>query len=153
MLQQAVTLGLKAAFRKDRLEVTAMVRNLVPHRVPDGCPWNSYAVLEVTVSDETGWEFETIKRIYTNFGLDKSGQATGVAWKIVKRRRLNGVERGRNPRRETQLSHRAAGREALHDTRKNALSVRAAFAGRLGPGRGRNENGGDHMTLPGQRPS
>jgi hypothetical protein len=36
LLQQAVTLGLKAAFRKDRLEVTAMVRNLVPHRVPDG---------------------------------------------------------------------------------------------------------------------
>jgi hypothetical protein len=36
MLQQAVRLRLKAAFRKDRLEVTAMVRNLAPHRVPDG---------------------------------------------------------------------------------------------------------------------
>ena len=36
MLQQALTLGVKAAFRKDRLEVTAVVRNLVPHRVPDG---------------------------------------------------------------------------------------------------------------------
>jgi hypothetical protein len=36
MLQQAVGLRLKAAFRKDRLEVTATVRNLTPHRVPDG---------------------------------------------------------------------------------------------------------------------
>ena len=36
MLQQAVGLRLKAAFREDRLEVTATVRNLAPHRVPDG---------------------------------------------------------------------------------------------------------------------
>jgi hypothetical protein len=36
MLQQAVSIRLKAAFRKDRLEVAATVRNLVPHRVPDG---------------------------------------------------------------------------------------------------------------------
>jgi hypothetical protein len=39
----------------------------------------------VAVSDETGWEFETIKRVYANFGLDKNGETTGVAWKIVKR--------------------------------------------------------------------
>ncbi len=36
LLQQAVKLGLKAAFRENRLEVTASVRNLAPHRVPDG---------------------------------------------------------------------------------------------------------------------
>jgi hypothetical protein len=42
-------------------------------------------VLEVTVSDETGWEFETIKRVYANSGVDKNGATTGVAWKIVKR--------------------------------------------------------------------
>jgi hypothetical protein len=36
MLQKAVVLGLKAAFRKNRLEVTATIRNLTPHRVPDG---------------------------------------------------------------------------------------------------------------------
>jgi Cytochrome c554 and c-prime len=36
MLQQAVTVRLSATFRKDRLQVTATVRNLVPHRVPDG---------------------------------------------------------------------------------------------------------------------
>ena len=36
MLQKAVTLGLKAGFQKDRLEVTATIRNLTPHRVPDG---------------------------------------------------------------------------------------------------------------------
>jgi hypothetical protein len=36
MLQKTVALGLKAEFRKDRLEVTATIRNLTPHRVPDG---------------------------------------------------------------------------------------------------------------------
>jgi hypothetical protein len=36
MRQKAVALGLKADFRKDRLEVTATIRNLTPHRVPDG---------------------------------------------------------------------------------------------------------------------
>lgn len=36
MLQKAVVLRLKGAFRKDRLEVTATVHNLTPHRVPDG---------------------------------------------------------------------------------------------------------------------
>jgi hypothetical protein len=41
-------------------------------------------VLEVTVSDETGWEFDTLKKIYTNAGLDKNGEMTLIAWKIVK---------------------------------------------------------------------
>jgi hypothetical protein len=36
MLEQAVALRLRAAFREDRLEITATVRNLTPHRVPDG---------------------------------------------------------------------------------------------------------------------
>jgi hypothetical protein len=36
MLQKAVVLGLKAKFQKDRLEVTVTIRNLTPHRVPDG---------------------------------------------------------------------------------------------------------------------
>ena len=38
----------------------------------------------MTVSDETGWEFETIKRVYANFGVDRNGESTGIAWKIVK---------------------------------------------------------------------
>jgi hypothetical protein len=37
----------------------------------------------VTVSDETGWEFETIKRVYANFGVDRNGESTGIAWRIV----------------------------------------------------------------------
>lgn len=36
----------------------------------------------MTVSDEAGWEFDTLKRIYTNVGLDKNGEATLLAWKI-----------------------------------------------------------------------
>jgi hypothetical protein len=38
----------------------------------------------VTVSDETGWEFETKKLIYANLGLDRNGETSGVAWRIVK---------------------------------------------------------------------
>ena len=38
----------------------------------------------MTVSDETGWEFETKKRIYANVGIDRHGETTAVAWKIVK---------------------------------------------------------------------
>ena len=38
----------------------------------------------MTVSDETGWEFETTRRVYANFGLDKNGKTTGVAWQIIK---------------------------------------------------------------------
>jgi hypothetical protein len=38
----------------------------------------------VTVSDETGWEFENNKRIYANLGLDANGETTGQAWKILK---------------------------------------------------------------------
>jgi hypothetical protein len=37
----------------------------------------------VTVSDETGWEFDTLKRIYTNVGLGKNRETTLVAWKIA----------------------------------------------------------------------
>jgi len=37
----------------------------------------------VTVSDETAWEFDTLKRIYTNVGLDKNGETTLLAWKIT----------------------------------------------------------------------
>jgi hypothetical protein len=36
MLEQAVALRLRAAFREDHLEIIATVRNLTPHRVPDG---------------------------------------------------------------------------------------------------------------------
>jgi hypothetical protein len=36
MLEQAVAIRLKAAFREDRLDVIATVRNRTPHRVPDG---------------------------------------------------------------------------------------------------------------------
>jgi hypothetical protein len=36
MLQQAVVLRLGADFIKNHLQVTATVRNLTPHRLPDG---------------------------------------------------------------------------------------------------------------------
>jgi Cytochrome c554 and c-prime len=154
MLQQAVGLRLKAAFRKDRLEVQAIVRNLTPHRVPDGCPWNSYAVLEVTVSDETGWEFETIKRVYANFGLDKNGETSGIAWKIVKRSPDSTALRAEEVRVE-KLSFPVEPRDAKRFTIRALIRYRHTPAPHDGSG---DEAGGTKMaetalTLPGRRPS
>lgn len=42
-------------------------------------------VLEVTVTDRTGWEYGKEQRIYSNTGLDREGNATAVAWNIVER--------------------------------------------------------------------
>jgi hypothetical protein len=154
MLKKAATLRLKAAFREDRLEVIATVRNLVPHRVPDGCPWNSYAVLEVTVSDETGWEFETLKRVYANFGLDKSGAATGVAWKIVKSSPETSSLRAEEIRVE-KLQFAVEPRDGKQFTIAARLSYRYAPASRDDSGL---ETGATTMVeaalaLPGKRPS
>lgn len=38
----------------------------------------------MSVSDETGWEFETVKRVYANVGLSAEGRQTSVAWEIVR---------------------------------------------------------------------
>jgi Cytochrome c554 and c-prime len=154
MLEQAVGLRLKAAFRKDRLEVQAIVRNLTPHRVPDGCPWNSYAVLEVTVTDETGWEFETIKRVYANFGLDKNGETTGVAWKIVKRSPDSTALQAEEVRVE-RLSFPVEPRDAKRFTVRAMMRYHHTPAPHDASG---EETGATKMaetvlTLPGRRPS
>lgn len=42
-------------------------------------------VLEVTVTDRTGWEYGREQRTYSNTGMDREGNATAVAWDIVER--------------------------------------------------------------------
>ena len=41
-------------------------------------------MLEVTARDETGWEFEPVRRVYANSGLSEGGKPTVVAWEIVR---------------------------------------------------------------------
>lgn len=36
------------------------------------------------MSDETGWEFETARRMYASVGIDQNGETTAVAWRIIK---------------------------------------------------------------------
>jgi hypothetical protein len=154
MLKQAVALRLRAAFRKDRLEVIATVRNLTPHRVPDGCPWNSYAVLEVTVSDESGWEFETIKRVYANFGLDKNGETTGVVWRIVRQSPDSTALRAEEIRVE-KLSFLVEPRDGKQFTIRARMGYHYAPASQDGSGRKADamQMAETVLTLPGRRPS
>jgi hypothetical protein len=154
MLQRAVALRLKAGFRGDGLEVTATVRNLVPHRVPDGCPWNSYAVLDVTVSDETGWEFQTVKRVYANFGLDKSGETTGVAWRIVKTSPESTALRAEETRLE-KLQFDVEPRDGKQFIIRARMRYQYAPASQDGSGLepGATTMTETTLTLPGKRPS
>jgi hypothetical protein len=108
----------------------------------------------VTVSDETGWEFETIKRVYTNFGVDKNGNATGVAWHIVKRSPDSTALRTEEVRIE-RLSFSVEPRDAKRFT------IRAMMRYRYAPALhdSSSEDAGTTkmteavLTLPGKRPS
>ena len=53
------------------------------------------------MSDETGWEFETVKRTYANVGLNEEGQETLVAWEIVRRSPRSTALEPEEVRRET----------------------------------------------------
>jgi hypothetical protein len=104
----------------------------------------------VTVSDETGWEFETIKRVYANVGLDKNEKATGVAWNIVKRSPDSTALRAEEVRVE-RLSFPIEPRDAKRFTIRAMMRYRYAPAPHDGSG---EEAGAAKMaervlTLPG----
>jgi hypothetical protein len=108
----------------------------------------------VTVADETGWEFETIKRIFANFGLDKNGETTGVAWKIVKQSPDSTALRAEEVRVE-RLSFPVEPRDAKRFTIRAVMRYRYAPAPQDESGR---EVDATKMveailTLPGKRPS
>jgi hypothetical protein len=107
----------------------------------------------VTVSDETGWEFETLKRVYANFGFDKNGETTGIAWKIVKRSPDSTALRAEEVRIE-KLSFPVEPRDAKRFTIRAMMRYRYAPA----PHHGSGEAGAAKMaetvlTLPGRGPS
>lgn len=108
----------------------------------------------MTVSDETGWEFETIKRLYANFGVDKNGQSTGIAWKIVKRSADSTALRAEEVRVE-KLSFSVEPRDAKRFTLRAVMRYQYAPAPQDGS---RQEAEAATMaetilTLPGKRPS
>jgi hypothetical protein len=111
-------------------------------------------VLEVTVSDETGWEFETMKRVYANFGLDKHGETTGIAWKIVKRSPDSTALRAEEVRVE-RLSFPVEPRDAQRFTIRAIIRYRYAPAPHDGSGAepGAAKMAETVLTLPGRRPS
>lgn len=108
----------------------------------------------MTVLDETGWEFETLKRVYANFGLDNSGETTGVAWKIVKQSPDSTALRAEEIRVE-RLSFAVEPRDGKRFT------IRALMRYQYAPGPddhgGQKGNGGKMaeavLTVPGKRPS
>jgi hypothetical protein len=108
----------------------------------------------VTVADETGWEFETIKRVYANFGLDKNGETTAIAWKIVKRSPDSTALRAEEVRIE-KLSFPVEPRDAKQFTIRAMMRYRYAPT----PHDGSLEEAQAAkmaetvLTLPGRRPS
>jgi hypothetical protein len=108
----------------------------------------------VTVSDETGWEFETIKRVYANFGLDKNGETTGIAWKIIKRSPDSTALRAEEVRVE-KLSFAVEPRDAKRFMIRAMLRYRYAPAPHDGSGEeaGATKMAEKVLNLPGRRPS
>lgn len=108
----------------------------------------------MTVADETGWEFETIKRIFANFGLDKNGETTGVAWKIVKQSPDSTALRAEEVRVE-RLSFPVEPRDAKRFTIRAVMRYRYAPAPQDGSGEEAEamKMAETVLTLPGKRPS
>lgn len=108
----------------------------------------------MTVSDETGWEFETLKRIYANFGLDKNAATTGVAWKIVKQSPDSTALRAEETRVE-KLSFPVEPRDAKRFTIQAKMRYHYAPAPQDGSGReaAATKMAETTLILPGKRPS
>jgi hypothetical protein len=106
----------------------------------------------VTASDETGWEFETIKRIYANVGIDKNGESTGIAWKIVRQSPDSTALRAEEVRIE-KISFNVEPRDGKRFTIRARMRYQYAPAPPDGSGQ---ESDGTTMaqatsTLPGKR--
>jgi hypothetical protein len=108
----------------------------------------------VTVSDETGWEFETIKRVYVNFGVDKNGETTGVAWRIVRTSPESTALRAEELRVE-KLNFEVEPRDGKRFTIAARMLYHYAPALEDGFGRqpGATKMAETTLTLPGKRPS
>ena len=108
----------------------------------------------MTVSDETGWEFESIKRVYANFGLDKNAATTGVAWKIVKQSPDSTALLAEEIRVE-KLSFPVEPRDGKRFTIRARMRYRYAPAPQEGSGKEAEatQMAEAILSLPGKRPS
>lgn len=108
----------------------------------------------MTVSDETGWEFETLKRVYANFGLDKNGETTGIAWKIVNRSPGSTALKPEETRDE-KLSFPIEPRDGKRFTIQARMRYHYAPAPRDGFGHEAEavKMAETTLTIPGKRPS
>ena len=111
-------------------------------------------MLEVTVSDETGWDFDTLRRAYANVGLDKNGETTLVAWKIVQPSPASTALKPEETREE-RLIFAIEPRDAKQF--KIRAQMRYFFAPPSQAGFGREpaapEMARATLTVPGKRPS
>jgi hypothetical protein len=104
----------------------------------------------VTVSDETGWEFETLKRVYANSGVDANGKATGQAWKIVKQSPSGTALKAEESRVE-KFSFPIEPRDGRQFTIKG--TIRYHYAPSLEGGAEATNMAEASLTLRGKRPS
>jgi hypothetical protein len=104
----------------------------------------------VTVSDETGWEFETLKRVYANAGLDAEGKPTGLAWKIVKQS-PSGTGLKAEESRVEKFSFPIDPRDGREFTIK--ATVRYHYAPSFEGGAEATNMAEASLALPGKRPS
>ena len=108
----------------------------------------------MTVADETGWEFETIKRTYANFGIDKNGESTGIAWKIVRQSPDSTALRAEEVRIE-KISFNVEPRDGKRFTIQATMRYQYAPTPQHGPGHelDATKMAEKTLTLRGKRPS
>ena len=109
-------------------------------------------VLEVTASDETGWEFGTVQRPYANICLTADGRETVVAWEIARQSPRSTALQLEEVRRETVTF-------PVRSSEVRLVTVRARMLYRFTPGPGPFGADGPSVlmaeqkaTLPGERP-
>lgn len=108
----------------------------------------------MTVSDETGWEFENNKRIYANFGLDANGETTRQAWKILQQSPESTALKAEEIRIE-KMSFNVEPRDGKRFTIQARMRYQYAPAQQDGSGQELDATrmAEATLTLPGKRPS
>jgi len=94
----------------------------------------------VTASDETGWEFGTVERTYSNTGLTADGHDTVVAWEIMAVSPRSTALKADEVRRETI-------RFPVHRRDAHLITVRAKLANHFAPSAGTFAREGPSMPM------
>ena len=105
----------------------------------------------MTASDETGWEFGTVERRYSNTGLTTDGRETVVAWDIA------GVSPGSTALKPDEVRHETL-RFAVGRKEARLFTLRARLTSHFTPSAGTFAREGPStpmaaasVTLPGDR--